>query len=94
MLELLTQNCNLIAESPDSHPYKQTAIYRRPVSGGHDYFIVTEDPCGDFLVAMLNDRDFEKGAFEIDGKDIIDLVKDGETTAADWASHNLIVTEA
>lgn len=94
MLEFMKEYCNLIAKSPDSHPYKQTTIYRRPVSGGYDYFIVTEDGCGDFLVAMLNDRDFEKGALEKDGKDIIELVKDGETTAADWASPNLLVTEA
>lgn len=89
MLELLTQNCNLIAESPN----KQTAIWQRPVEGANDYFIITEDGCGDFLVAMLNDRDFEKGAFEIDGKDIIELVKDGETTAADWASQSLLSTQ-
>ena len=86
MLDFITQNCNLIAESPN----KQTAIWQRPVMGANDYFIVTEDPCGDFLVAMLNDRDLEKGALEIDGKDIIELVKDGETTAADWASPNLL----
>lgn len=89
MLELFTQNCNLIAESPN----KQTTIWRRPVEGASDYFIITEDACGDFLVAMLNDRDFEREVLQIDGKGIVELVIDGETTAADWASQSLITTE-
>lgn len=86
MLELLTQNCNLVAESPN----KQTAIWKKPVAGANDYFIITEDACGDFLVAMLNDRDFEREVLQIDGKGIVELVIDGETTAADWAAQSLL----
>ena len=89
MLDFIKENCNLIAESPN----KQTAIWQMR-RGANDYFIITEDGSGDFLCVMFNDRDFEKGDFEKIGKDIVELVKDGETTAADWASLSLITEES
>jgi hypothetical protein len=82
----MTKNCQLVCESPD----QLTAIYKNDYT---DYFIITEAN-DDFIIASLNSNDFEGGFLVGDGgEDITDLVKDGETTAADWASHKLLVTK-